>query len=104
MLDPIHIIKKPIITEKSTDEASTPIKKGRREGQPLNRYTFEVAKQARKPEIKAAIQSLYGVRVEHVATQTRKGVSKRTRYGTIVSPQTKKAIVRLHPDDRIELF
>ena len=43
MRDPSYIIKKPLVTEKATWEASHIIKQGKRQGQALNRYTFHVA-------------------------------------------------------------
>lgn len=104
MAEPIDIIKRPLITEKSTWESQRIIKKGRRSGEAVNRYSFKVAMPARKPQIKAAIEHLYGVRVEKVSTQIRKGQTYRTRYGTTNSGDWKRATVQLHKDDRIELF
>lgn len=92
-LDAIHIVKKPLITEKSTWESGD-----------RNRYSFEVALSARKPQIKAAIEKLYGVRVERVSTQVRKGKYFRTRFGPAKTSDWKKATVELHEEDRIELF
>lgn len=92
-LDAIHIVKKPLITEKSTWESGD-----------RNRYSFEVALAARKPQIKAAIEKLYGVRVERVSTQVRKGKYFRTRFGPAKTSDWKKATVELHEEDRIELF
>ncbi len=103
-LDPTYIIRKPLITEKSTWESARVIKKGKRAGEPVNRFSFEVAMDARKPQIKAAIEKLYGVRVEKVATQIRKGRTYRTRHGVSNTGDWKKATVQLHPDDKIELF
>ncbi len=93
MNNPQDIVKKPLITEKSTWE-----------GERHNRITFEVAMNARKPEIKKAIESLYGVRVVGIATQVRRGRQFRNRYGTGVTAPWKRAVVQLHEDDRIELF
>ena len=104
MLDPTYIIKKPLITEKTTWESQREIKKGKRAGEPVNRYTFHVATGARKPEIKKAIEQLYGVRVERVSTQIRKGRTYRTKHGVTNSGDWKRATVQLHADDRIELF
>ena len=92
-LEATDIVKKPLITEKSTWESGD-----------RNRYSFEVAMKARKPQIKAAIEKLYGVRVERVATQIRKGKYFRTRFGPAKSSDWKKATVQLHEEDRIELF
>ncbi|MFI4861965.1 MAG: 50S ribosomal protein L23 [Phycisphaerales bacterium JB063] len=104
MKQPTTIIKRPLVTEKSTWEASREVPKGKRAGQPVNRYAFVVDKSARKPEIRAAIQELYGVRVEKVATQIRKGKYFRTKFGPAKTSSWKKAVVQLHPDDRIDLF
>jgi large subunit ribosomal protein L23 len=89
----IDIVKRPLVTEKSTWESGA-----------RNRYAFEVAMQARKPEIKAAIEELYKVRVARVATMNRKGSYFRNRFGAGKKPDWKKAVVQLHEDDRIELF
>ena len=92
-LDPTYIIKKPLVTEKSTWESTD-----------RNRYAFEVNLKAGKRQIKAAVESLYGVRVESVATQIRKGKYFRTRFGPAKSSNWKKAVVQLHEEDRIDLF
>jgi large subunit ribosomal protein L23 len=88
-----YVIKKPILTEKSTFTMN--------EGK---QYAFEVDRTANKQQIKAAVQHLYNVRVLSVNTQVRKGEERRLKYGLVVEPPTKKATVRLHPEDTIELF
>lgn len=93
MLDPIQIIKRPLVTEKTSWESDT-----------RNRYAFEVPMQVRKVDVKRAVESLYGVRVVKVATQVRKGKEKRTRHGLTKTPDWKRATVQLHEEDRIELF
>jgi len=93
MLTPDQIIKKPLITEKSTWE-----------GQARNRYSFEVDIHSRKQQIRDAVQKLYNVRVERVSTQVRKGRTLRTRFGITNTGDWKKAIVQLHPEDKIDLF
>ncbi|MGB0768446.1 MAG: 50S ribosomal protein L23 [Phycisphaeraceae bacterium] len=102
--EPTHIIKRPLITEKSTFEASGTIPRGKRAGEPLNRYSFVVDNAARKGDIAKAIESIYNVRVQKVNTQTRKGQYFRTRFGPGKTSTWKKAIVQLHPEDRIDLF
>lgn len=92
-MNPTHVVKKPLITEKNSFHSSE-----------FNRYTFLVDPGARKDEIKAAIQELYKVRVTDVCTQNRKGKTKRTRFGYVQEPTTKKAVVSVHKDDAIELF
>jgi len=103
-MEPTHVIKRPLITEKSTFEASGTIPRGKRAGQLLNRYAFEVDMKARKGDIAKAIETIYNVRVEKVNTQVRKGQYFRTRFGPGKSSQWKKALVTLHADDRIDLF
>lgn len=93
MKNPLHIIKKPLLTEKNTFHSSE-----------FNRHSFLVDRRARKDEIKAAVEELFGVRVLDVATQNRKGRVRRTRFGYVKEPVQKHATVRLHPDDAIELF
>ena len=103
-MEPTHVIKRPLITEKSTFEAAGTIPRGKRAGQPLNRYAFEVDMRARKGDIAKAIEAIYNVRVEKVNTQVRKGQYFRTRFGPGKTSQWKKALVTLHEDDRIDLF
>lgn len=104
MLHPTYIVKKPLITEKGTWEAQNERSRGKRTGDALNRYTFEVDMRATKGMIRAAIQSLYKVRVTKVRTQVRKGKYFRTKFGPGKTAPWKRATVELHAEDRIELF
>jgi large subunit ribosomal protein L23 len=88
-----HVIKKPIVTEKSTYAMNE-----------QNRYSFLVDRRATKDKIKRSIEEIYGVRVESVATQVRKGARRRLRYGYVQLPTTKKALVRLAEGQSIDLF
>ena len=92
-MEAIYIVKKPLISEKATYGMNEE-----------KRYTFLVDRTATKDDIKAAIEQLYKVRVVGVNTQVRKGKERRLKYGLVVEPTTKKAVVRLHPEDQIELF
>jgi len=92
MMEPTTVIRKPLITEKSTEQIEE------------NRYAFEVDKRADKKQIARAVQQLYEVRVVGVATLRRRGKTRRTRFGYSKTPDTKRAIVKVHPEDRIELF
>lgn len=92
-MEAIHIVKTPLITEKSTYSSGE-----------QNRYAFLVATNATKTEIKKAVESLYNVRVLGVSTHNRRTRDRRMRYGYVPGKVTKRAIVRIHPDDRIELF
>lgn len=92
-MEAIYVIKKPLISEKATYGMNEE-----------KRYTFLVDRTASKDDIKAAVEQLYKVRVVGVNTQVRKGKERRLKYGLVVEPTTKKAVVRLHPEDQIELF
>jgi large subunit ribosomal protein L23 len=69
-------------------------------------YTFKVAPTASKPQIKAAVQEIFGVKVQKVNTLNRQGKRKRNRktftYGK--RPDTKRAIVTLAAGETIDLF
>jgi len=71
-----------------------------------NVYTFVVAPDANKIEIKRAVEEIFGVRVTNVNTLTRHGKRKRNRrtggWGT--RPSSKRAVVSLAEGDRIEIF
>ncbi|HYE63106.1 MAG TPA: 50S ribosomal protein L23 [Phycisphaerales bacterium] len=92
-VDPIYVIKKPLLSEKSTYAMNE-----------YKLYAFEVDPRATKDEIKNAIEQIYKVRVEAVNTQVRKHRSRMLKYGMQQPANTKKATVRLHPEDSIELF
>jgi len=93
MLLPTDVIRKPVVTEKSTFHSSE-----------HHRYTFEVHRRATKPDIRKAIEDLYEVRVLGVATQNRRGEMRRNRFGHWRANRMKLAVVKIHPDDRIELI
>jgi large subunit ribosomal protein L23 len=69
-------------------------------------YTFKVHPSASKPEIRDAVQEIFGVRVAKVNTLNRPGKRKRNRrtftWGR--RPDTKRAIVTLVEGDEIDLF
>jgi large subunit ribosomal protein L23 len=88
-----EVIKAPLISEKSTFLANV-----------KNAYTFEVDKSADKGQIKAAIEKLYDVKVLDVRTVNVPGKPRRTRSGEKTTGEWKKAIVKLHPDHKIDLF
>ena len=87
------IILKPIITEESMM------------GTAFKKYTFKVAKDANKAEIKAAVEEVFGVKVAKVNTMNCKGHLR--RYGRFqgYTPAWKKAIVTLTEDSNtIDFF
>ena len=69
-----------------------------------NKYTFLVAKDANKTEIKIAVQSVFGVKVTSVNTINRQGKRRRTRTGSGKRPDTKRAIVTVAEGQRIDIF
>ncbi|HVB05610.1 MAG TPA: 50S ribosomal protein L23 [Acidimicrobiales bacterium] len=88
------VLLRPVISEKSY---------GLMDG---GAYVFVVDPRASKLQIRQAVEEAFSVRVASVNTLNRKGKRKRNRkratFGT--RPDTKRAIVRLAGDDRIELF
>lgn len=85
------VIVSPVITEKATMVSEH------------NQVVFNVAPKATKPQIKAAIEALFGVKVKAVNTTTRKGKVK--RFKGIVGRQSdvKKAIVTLAEGQTIDV-
>jgi large subunit ribosomal protein L23 len=90
--DPRDVILAPVVSEKSYGLLDA------------NTYTFIVHPDSNKTEIKEAIQAIFSVRVTSVNTLNRKGKRKRTRQVVGVRKSTKRAMVTLHPDDKIEIF
>jgi large subunit ribosomal protein L23 len=90
--DPRDILLAPVISEKSyglLDE---------------NKYTFIVAPDANKTQIKIAVEQVFKVKVTAVNTSNREGKRIRTRTGFGRRPGTKRAIVSVQPGDRIDIF
>ena len=86
------IIIKPIITEKSMDMLAD------------KRYAFKVADTATKPEIAAAIEEMFGVKVESVNTISMKKKPKRLGVHMGFTGEWKKAIVTLKPSSKTSAF
>lgn len=85
------VVVKPVITEKSTLVSE------------FNQVVFQVAKDATKPQIKAAIEALYGVKVLAVNTMVAKGKTKRWRGQEYRRSDVKKAVVTVADGDRIDV-
>lgn len=64
-------------------------------GEQSEQVVFKVLKDAKKPEIKAAVETLFNVKVKQVRVLVNKGKTKRTRYGLGVRSDWKKAYIRL---------
>lgn len=92
--DPRDVILRPVVSEKSYTAYDE------------NVYTFVVAPDANKIEIRNAVESIFDVRVTNVNTMNRNGKRKRNRRnGTWAKrADTKRAIVTLAEGDRIEIF
>lgn len=87
------IIIRPVLTEKGYDGIAD------------KKYSFIVAKNANKIQIKQAVEKLFGVEVKYVHTVSCKGKLKRMGRNEGYTPDTKKAIVQLTPSSKeIEFF
>ena len=86
-----EIIVAPVITEKSTRISE------------LNQFAFKVREEATKPQIKAAVEALFDVKVEAVNTLIQKGKVKRFRGTKGRRSDVKKAIVTLAEGQRIDV-
>ena len=69
-----------------------------------NAYSFEIAMEATKADVRRAVEELFNVKVEKVAIQNRRGKVRRGRMRKIVTKPWKKAIVTLSADSKINLF
>ena len=90
--NPRDILLRPVVSEKSyglLDEG---------------KYTFVVAPDANKTQIRLAVEAVFGVKVTGVNTVHRPGKRRRTRYGWGKRKDTKRAVVSLAEGDRIDLF
>lgn len=93
MKTPYDVIIRPIVTETSMM------------GMEERRYTFEVDKRANKTEIKAAIEEIFGVKVEKINTLNVKGKPKRQGRFLGKTADWKKAVIKLSADSKeIEFF
>jgi large subunit ribosomal protein L23 len=69
-----------------------------------NKYTFLVAPDANKTEIKIAVEKVFGVKVVNVNTLNRAGKRKRTLIGIGKRKDSKRAIVEVAAGSRIDIF
>ena len=92
MYDPRDIVIRPVISEKSYSMIEH------------NRFTFEVAKCASKPQIADAVSEIFGVTVTNVNTMNVTGKPRRVRAAKGKTRDWKKAIVTLKEGDTIEFF
>lgn len=94
MLKHKNILKRPIVTEKATQEA------------PFGRYIFEVDPRANKAEIAMAVEEVFGTKVKKVRTTMVRGKSKRSGRWRKPFKQAdwKKAVVELVEGEKIDLL
>ena len=95
MQDLYTVIKRPLITEKNTVLGE------------INKYCFEVNREANKIDIKKAVELLFKVEVKHVNVTNYSGQSKRISVRTARrgrTPDTKKAIVTLEEGHQIDFY
>jgi large subunit ribosomal protein L23 len=85
------VIVSPVITEKSTLASES------------NQVVFNVARDASKTDIKAAVEGLFGVKVKAVNTLVRKGKTKRFRGFSGRQGDVKKAVVTLAEGHSIDV-
>jgi large subunit ribosomal protein L23 len=92
-MDPRHydVIVAPVVTEKATAASEH------------NKVTFKVSRTATKPQIKAAVEKLFDVKVENVNTLVRKGKVKRFRGTVGKQSDVKKAVVTLAEGHSIDV-
>ncbi len=87
------ILKRPLVTEKSTVEKDE-----------RNKLCFEVARSANKIQIKEAVEKIFKVDVLNVATISMKGKKKRVGRHFSQLSDWKKAVVTIKPGQRVEFF
>lgn len=93
MTTPYDIIIKPVISERSMDITAD------------KKYTFKVAKNSNRTQVKNAIEEIFGVKVEKVNLMNVKGRKKRVGKHIGRTSDIKKAIVTLTKDSKeIEFF
>ncbi|MFC1998088.1 50S ribosomal protein L23 [Chloroflexota bacterium] len=87
-----EVLRRPLVTEKGTVL------------QEQNKYIFEVAKGANKPQVKQAVEKAFNVTVKSINIMT--VVGKKKRYGRAITqrPDWKKAVVTLKEGDSIQVF
>lgn len=90
--DARDIIVSPIVSEKTYAEAER------------GKYTFLVAPRATKPDIRRAVEQIWGVRVRSVNTMRRRGKTVRRHLVRGRRPTVRRAVVTLQPGEKIAIF
>jgi|694.fasta_scaffold102110_2 large subunit ribosomal protein L23 len=92
-MNPFQVLSKPVLSEKSTSV---------RDG--LNQYTFKIDLRATKNDVRAAIESVYGVKVVKVQTLITRGKVVRRGNNVSMTSKTKKAVITLTEGAKLPLF
>ena len=92
MKDARSVVIRPVVSEKSYEMIEQ------------NRYTFEVDKEAKKPEIAKAVEEIFHVTVTNVNTMRVNGKPRRVRFAKGLTRSWKKAVVTLKEGDTIKEF
>jgi len=93
MRDAREVLVRPLYTEKTTELQSE-----------ANQYTFEVAEDANKHEVKHAVEKMFKVHVKQVRTSRQRGKWRRRGVHVGKQPDWKKAVVTLSEGETIEVF
>lgn len=91
-MHPMEVLRRPVVTEKSTLLLG------------LNKYVFEVAKDANKIQVKEAVEKAFDVHVRAVNVATVRGKMRRMGRNMGRNPDWKKAVVTLRAGERIAFF
>ncbi len=94
MRDAEQVLMRPVVSEKSYALMEDGV------------YVFVVAPDATKIDVRQAVERTFGVKVKSVNTLNRKGKRRRNRKSNTVGTRssTKRAVVKLAGDDKIDLF
>ena len=87
-----EVLRRPLITEKNASL------------QAEGKYTFEIAREANKHQVKQIVEKAFNVKVTAVNVATVPGKERRVGKRIVLTHPWKKAIVTLKPGDKIEFF
>jgi large subunit ribosomal protein L23 len=93
VLDPRHVILRPLVTEKSL-----------RLSERRNAYSFAVDPRSNKVQIRRAVEALFKVKVVGVRTDVRAGKPRRVGFRETQTTEWKRALVTLKAGDTIQLY
>lgn len=93
MSDVYNVLKRPLLTEKGTDQKEA-----------MNKYLFEIDRRANKIQVKNAVEKIFSVKVDAVHTISVKGKVKRVGRNLGKRSDWKKAVVTLKAGEKIEII